>query len=80
MKKYLIEEPNKYSSIPIIDLKRCKKCTILIQGEFISNKSKIDMLLCNQCDNSPVKYDKYGIPTIIAKVSMKQLSSKPKYE
>lgn len=59
---------------------RCAKCTILISGEFISNKSKTEMYLCNHCDNSLVQFDKYGVPFNAVKTTKKQLASRPKYQ
>ena len=62
------------------NLNKCHKCTIIISGGFLSNKSKFYIDLCNMCDESIKQYDIYGIIIGFTKPTARQLASNPKYQ
>lgn len=55
-------------------LNKCSKCTIIISGEFASQRSKFAIGLCNMCDNSIKQYDDYGLLIGFIKPTAKQLA------
>ena len=55
-------------------INKCSKCTIIISGEFASERSKFTIGLCNMCDNSIRQFDDYGVLIGFIKPAAKQLA------